>query len=227
MSIYLSARFDAVTPLEHVWHQQSRLGLLPLYDDDSRFSKIFPCVTACCTWQDALLDDVMLGFRLMEGLDLEAVASKYDCTAARRIERGVSEGLRHGWVIRDQFDDVGVGVGADVDDDVDVDGGSRSSGGCESVSSAKSIGGRRTADGHDSDGDTLGRLRVEVGGGNGGNGSEEGGGRGVESGGSANGGGLGRLRLSDPDGFLFSNSVISSVFCELDGWKRSRLETDS
>ena len=36
--------------------------------------------------------------------------------------------------------------------------------------------------------------------------------------------GLGTLRLSDPDGFLFSNSVISSVFCELDGWKRGKEE---
>eukprot|EP00752_Nemacystus_decipiens_P017486 g15677.t1 len=48
--------------------------------------------------RDALLDDVMLGFRLKEGLDLEVVASNYGHTAVRRVEEGVAEGLRRGWL---------------------------------------------------------------------------------------------------------------------------------
>lgn len=168
-------------------------------------------VTMLRPWQDALLDDVMLGFRLKEGLDLEAVATKYGCNAVRRIEEGVAEGLRHGWVVHEQYDGVGVGVGvSDGGGDISA-GGRASNGGSESVSNARSAGSSTAA-------------RVEVGGGSGG-GSEGRRALRVESGRGASGG-LGRLRLSDPEGFLFSNSVISSVFCELDGWKRIRQGED-
>ncbi|CAM9264081.1 unnamed protein product, partial [Hapterophycus canaliculatus] len=51
--------------------------------------------------RDALLDDVMLGFRLKEGLDLRVVAEKYGHAAVRRVEKGVAEGLERGWVIRE------------------------------------------------------------------------------------------------------------------------------
>lgn len=171
----------------------------------------------------------MLGFRLKEGLDLEVVASKYGQTAVRRVEEGVAEGLRRGWVVRDQNgsnggdggsggcidsgtnDTSGVGV---VHQDVDAFG-TRS--GTEGVSLASSVGGTDCGDSWRDDG-SSGHAGIDSGGG-----GETETTKGVTSGGGPRGG-LGRLRLSDPDGFLFSNSVISSVFCELDGWKRSRQE---
>lgn len=174
-----------------------------------------------CVRQDALLDDVMLGFRLKEGLDLDVVASNYGQTAVRRIEEGVAEGLRRGWVIRDRNGSNssdgggtsgtgGVGVVGQVADAL----GTRS--GTEGVSKANSVGADCVVDWRDDD--SSGRAGGEAGGG-----GEIETAQGVVSGGSPSGG-LGRLRLSDPDGFLFSNSVISSVFCELDGWKRRRQE---
>lgn len=119
--------------------------------------------------KDALFDDVMLGFRLKEGLDLDALASRYGTRAARNVEEGAAEGIDRGWVLRDHEDGGAAG---------------------RVSASARKI-------------------------------SFEGGGGGDSEGLSPEG--LmkwGRLRLSDPDGFLFSNSVISSVFCELDGWQR-------
>lgn len=91
----------------------------------------------------------MLGFRLREGVDLDALAVTYGDLVVRGIEAGVAEGLERGWVVRDAFDSASV----------------------------TSEGRRR---------EHMSRLV-----------------------------GRGSLRLSDPDGFLFSNSVISSVFCEL------------
>lgn len=162
--------------------------------------------------QDALLDDVMLGFRLKEGLDLEVVASNYGQTAVRRVEEGVAEGLRRGWVIRDENGRKRSGGSAKVGQGVDVSG-TRSGTNC--ASQASSVGGNDGAvDGHDIG--SSGRAGVEAAGGGGEEATQ-----GILSGGTPSGG-LGRLRLSDPDGFLFSNSVISSVFCELDGWKNSR-----
>eukprot|EP00903_Cladosiphon_okamuranus_P015355 g14181.t1 len=176
--------------------------------------------------RDALLDDVMLGFRLKEGLDLDFVASTYGQTAVRRVEQGVAEALRRGWVIRDQnCSNVGSedgggsgtdGIGNDgvVHQDVDVFG-TRS--GTEGMREASSVGGTKCDVDWRSNG-SLGRPGVEAG--------SDGRIETIEGvvGGGPPAGGLGRLRLSDPDGFLFSNSVISSVFCELDGWKRSRQE---
>lgn len=129
----------------------------------------------------------MLGFRLKEGLNLEAVASRYGRTAVRRIEEGIAEGLTRGWVIHEQ----------------------RSSG---------SRGGGGGVGGIGGDSGSRGDCRTEHAGAVGG-GEDE---KGQNSGGG--GEGLGTLRLADPDGFLFSNSVISSVFCELDGWKRGEEE---
>lgn len=150
----------------------------------------------------------MLGFRLKEGLDLEAVASRYGRTAVRLIEEGIAEGLARGWVIheRKRSGSSGGGVGGGEGSDMDVGG----------------IGG---------DGSRGGTGRAEAGGGGeeekvqDGDGDGDGGGRRgrrrpPSSVSGSRGEGLGTLRLSDPDGFLFSNSVISSVFCELDGWER-------
>lgn len=169
----------------------------------------------------------MLGFRLKEGLDLEVVALTYGQTAVRRIEEGVAEGLRRGWVIRDQH-------GSDVSDGRSGDGGTDDTGsdgvvdqgvgivgtrrGTEGVSQANSDDGTNCGVDWRGNG-SSGRAGVEAGGG----GKIETVVEGVVGGGTP-AGGLGRLRLSDPDGFLFSNSVISSVFCKLDGWKSSRQE---
>lgn len=143
----------------------------------------------------------MLGFRLKEGLDLEVVASHYGHTAVRRVEEGVAEGLRRGWVIREQINSNG-------SDGSDGGGGGGERGGSGSgTNGTGGVGVGEDADGFDTRSGTEGVTETTK----------------VESGGSPRGG-LGRLRLSDPDGFLFSNSVISSVFCELDGWKRSRQE---
>lgn len=165
----------------------------------------------------------MLGLRLKEGLDLDVVASNYGQTAVHRVEEGVAEGLRRGWVVRDQNGSNGGGGGGDtngtggvdvVDQGVDV---FRVRSGTEGVSQANSVGAANC--GVDCrDDDSSGHAGIEA---------RSGGG--IETaqgvlGGASPSGGLGRLRLSDPDGFLFSNSVISSVFCELDGWKRSRQE---
>ncbi|CBJ30711.1 coproporphyrinogen III oxidase [Ectocarpus siliculosus] len=174
--------------------------------------------------RDALLDDVMLGFRLKEGLDLRVVASKYGHSAARRVEEGATEGMRQGWVVRDtaargsRGGDAGAGgekggrnVGR-VDDDFVYDGGRGSSSTLGAGSAAGDVGDHgRTSPGRGFPDDRSGGQedrRAEV--------ASDGGPRGE----------WGTLRLSDPDGFLFSNSVISSVFCELDGWKRCDQEQD-
>lgn len=167
----------------------------------------------------------MLGFRLKEGLDLQVVASKYGHSAARRVEEGAAEGLRHGWVVRDTAargshgGNVGAGgekagrkVGR-VDDDVVHDGGRGSSSSTLGAGSAAGdVGdhGRTSPGGALADDRSVGRedRTAEV---------------------ASNSGSRdewGTLRLSDPDGFLFSNSVISSIFCKLDGWKRYDQEQD-
>lgn len=155
---------------------------------------------------------VMLGFRLREGLDLDAIASEYGARAASTIAKGAEEGIRRGWVVLQDEN------GSDGGDGVD-----RSSSPCMNAG----------VDGHDcavkgvesTINSTInstemrnGIHKVPVEGSGSGRGSSEG--ESIETSlGSLNR--RGRLRLSDPDGFLFSNSVISSVFCELDGWKRS------
>ncbi|CAM9542296.1 unnamed protein product [Scytosiphon promiscuus] len=200
--------------------------------------------------RDALLDDVMLGFRLKEGLDLQVVAENYGPAAVRRVEEGVAEGLQRGWVIRER--PTGISAGAGV-----VGGGSDvvvvAGGGGEKVGNkrsdqerrggrvrvdavetpencSKGVAGATTLDDVGNPGRSSGIAEgANVGAddeGAAGNGKEELGAAAAAAAGakSANssGVGLGRLRLSDPDGFLFSNSVISSVFCELDGWGRNR-----
>ncbi|CAN0180841.1 unnamed protein product [Ectocarpus sp. 13 AM-2016] len=175
--------------------------------------------------RDALLDDVMLGFRLKEGLDLRVVASKYGHSAARRVEEGATEGLRRGWVVRDAAargirggDAVAGGEKGDrnvgrVDDDFVYDGGRGSS---SSTLDAGSVAGNVGDHGRTSPGRGLADDR--------GGGHED---RTADvASNSGPRGEWGTLRLSDPDGFLFSNSVISSVFCELDGWKRCDQEQD-
>lgn len=112
----------------------------------------------------------MLGFRLKEGLDLEALSVKYGALAADTVEAGTAEGLSHGWVVIEESSE------AVTIDSRDVDGGTSARGG-------------------------------------GGDGGEA-----IETGDRFAGR---RLRLSDPDGFLFSNSVISSVFSELERLNRS------
>ncbi|CAN0408491.1 unnamed protein product, partial [Ectocarpus fasciculatus] len=123
--------------------------------------------------RDALLDDVMLGFRLKEGLDLRVVASKYGHSAARRVEEGASEGLRLGWVVRDTAargshgGDVGAGgekggrkAGrVDVDDGAVCDGarGSSSTLGAGSASGAVGDDGRSSTGRGLSDGGSGGR----------------------------------------------------------------------
>lgn len=149
----------------------------------------------------------MLGFRLKEGLDLEVVASNYGQTAVRRVEEGVAEGLMRGWVIRDLNGSNGGGGSS----------GTNGTSGVGVVDHTVDIFGTRSgADWRDDNSSRHASIEA-------GSGVEIRTPQGVVSGGSPSGG-LGRLRLSDPDGFLFSNSVISSVFCELDGWKRSRRE---
>lgn len=96
----------------------------------------------------------MLGFRLREGLDLDALAASYGDLAVRRVEAGVAEGLHRGWVVREVGNERGGKISGIT-------------------------------------GSTAPAVR-------------------------------GSLRLSDPDGFLFSNSVISSVFCELQDFSRER-----
>lgn len=121
--------------------------------------------------QDDLLDDVMLGFRLKEGLDLEALSAKYGATAANTVEAGAAEGLRRGWVVVEDPSQPNRTIGIIADGTQSGDGG-----GGEVSRSNKRFVGRR-------------------------------------------------LRLSDPDGFLFSNSVISSVFSELERLNRSATKT--
>lgn len=176
----------------------------------------------------------MLGFRLKEGLDLEVVASSYGQAAVRRVEQGVAEGLRRGWVIRDRNgssngdgDGDGSGGGGSGGRGTSVAGGVGvadkcvdfldARGSAECVSQANSVGGADCgAAWRDEDSSSNGGIAA-------GDGGEREAMQGVGSGGSP-GSGLGSLRLSDPEGFLFSNAVISSVFCELDGWKRDRQE---
>lgn len=166
----------------------------------------------------------MLGFRLKEGLDLRVVASKYGHSAARRVEEGATEGLRLGWVVRDTAargshgGDAGAGgekgsrnVGR-ADDDFGYDGGRGSSSTLGAGSAAGDVGDHgRISPGRglpDDRGGVREDRTAEV--------ASSSGPRGEWA----------TLRLSDPDGFLFSNSVISSVFCELDGWKRCDQEHD-
>lgn len=111
----------------------------------------------------------MLGFRLREGLDLDAIASKHGNQAALAVEDGSAEGLRLGWVLREGMEEANYGLFY----------GERA----------------RTSDSHF--GDSRHNQARSV----------------------SEGYRRGRLRLSDPEGFLFSNSVISSVFCELDKGK--------
>lgn len=141
------------------------------------------------------MDDVMLGFRLKEGLDLDTVASKYGERAARVVEIGASEGLHCGWVFHE-----------------DRDGGVRMSGGDDAVRNR----GFSTVDssiGLDVFGKRVDGIDVRE--------TKE------ERRSDTSSSGRGTLRLSDPEGFLFSNSVISSIFCELDGWSRSREDAGS
>ncbi|CAM9602863.1 unnamed protein product [Ectocarpus sp. 4 AP-2014] len=174
--------------------------------------------------RDALLDDVMLGFRLKEGLNLQVVASKYGHSAARRVEEGATEGLRLGWVVRDAAargscgGDAVAGVEKGdrnvgrVDDFVHDGGRGSSSSTLGEGSAAGNVGDHgRTSPGRG--------LPDDGGGGHEDRTAQVASNRGPR-------GEWGILRLSDPDGFLFSNSVISSVFCELDGWKRCDQEQD-
>lgn len=108
----------------------------------------------------------MLGFRLREGLDLDAIASKHGNRVALAVQDGSAEGLRLGWVLREGMEKDNYGLFH----------GERA---------------RRT-------GSRFGDSRHNQ---------------------VSEGCRRGRLRLSDPEGFLFSNSVISSVFCELDKGK--------
>lgn len=111
----------------------------------------------------------MLGFRLREGLDLDAIASKHGNRAALAVEDGSAEGLRLGWVLREGMEEAHYSL---------------------------------------SHGDGAGRI-----------GSCFGDSRHNQAQSVSGASRRGRLRLSDPEGFLFSNSVISSVFCELDKGK--------
>ena len=108
----------------------------------------------------------MLGFRLREGLDLDALASEYGTRAAKMVKEGCKEGVRQGWVLQDDIDETSVTLNA--------------SGRRRFVTGTDGAGGERSM-----------RCRRRT------------------------------LRLSDPEGFLFSNSVISSVFCKLDEWQAS------
>lgn len=205
--------------------------------------------------QDALLDDVMLGFRLKEGLDLQVVADNYGHAAVRRVEKGVAEGLQRGWVIRERANDsstsstgAGVVAGGVVAGGVVIGGGEDggedgggTGGGQEFRSRGDAVGdcgigsdavGEATTFGDRKRGRSSGSVEdvyVDTDEGAGvsrGEGSTASAAAGAAAATRAEspGGGVGRLRLSDPDGFLFSNSVISSVFCELDGWDRSKSE---
>lgn len=167
--------------------------------------------TSCTTLrktQDRLSDDVMLGLRLREGLDLNALARKYGSLAAETVKAGAAEGLRRGWVelvVENEKEEASPHVLVDGDQHLGgeraVEGSIRGSGGDSAggdTDSARGVGVMERA------------LTVDV---------DDDCGRGVVTGGTGGGYGVGRvtrLRLSDPDGFLFSNSVISSVFCKLD-----------
>ena len=195
------------------------------------FPVFFPpfYVVFCVCAQDALLDDVMLGFRLKEGLDLDTLADKYGHDAASRVEEGAKEGLTRGWVLHDGKDACRGGVAGGHD-------GGRSSSDRSNSKPLKS--GTNTVNSNGSEITSSSYSRsvsagvgvavvggdVEVGtgeesvasGANGGGSRQQGEGDGEGK------GSRGRLHLSDPDGFLFSNSVISSVFCELDEWQSGK-----
>ena len=195
------------------------------------FPVFFPpfYVVFCVCAQDALLDDVMLGFRLKEGLDLDTLADKYGHDAASRVEEGAKEGLTRGWVLHDGKDACRGGVAGGHD-------GGRSSSDRSNSKPLKS--GTNTVNSSGSEITSSSYSRsvsagvgvavvggdVEVGtgeesvasGANGGGSRQQGEGDGEGK------GSRGRLHLSDPDGFLFSNSVISSVFCELDEWQSGK-----
>lgn len=162
----------------------------------------------------------MLGLRLREGLDLDALALKYGPLAAETVEAGAAEGLRRGWVELVVESDQ-----EKASTNMVVKGGQHDEGKRaveRSIRGPRSDrvyrGGERTmgdfiggnVDGSKGEGLIEGALTTDV------DTDHE---RGVVAGGAGGGvtvGRVKRLRLSDPDGFLFSNSVISSVFCKLD-----------
>lgn len=183
----------------------------------------------------------MLGFRLSEGIDLDELAVKYGSSAAEKVETGAAEGLRCGWVELAIEPAAAAATAAEVVGAVHMKPrgshavssnnniirtlrSSRGSGGRGEMESVEGLSSSGVGSGASRDGDEgvgeeiqrsgLPRGTTEVGGGE--TGSE------VEGGAGSRITGRRKLRLSDPDGFLFSNSVISSVFCELDKLKASQ-----
>lgn len=138
----------------------------------------------------------MLGFRLKEGLDLDALALKYGDLAADTVRAGAAEGLQRGWVVEFLANETSATVNMKRGAGSDCDANSR-----------------RDPVRHESSGGRIKTVAV---------GSEVGRGGSGRGPGSEPGREVRRLRLSDPDGFLFSNSVISSVFCALEELKTRR-----